>query len=217
VVVSMGTYAASGGYWISSEASEIVAEPATITGSIGVFGGKFALGKALGHYGVDLRGLKVGGDYADSFSPTQPMTPSQSAAFSAWMDRIYQGFVARVAEGRRLPIARVQEIAKGRVWTGAQAKTLGLVDHLGGFYDAVDRAKALSGIKGAARLQSFSAESTPLEAIRRFFGASAQSERIMARALGVLETPAAQAVSSELSDAGLRAQGATVLAPRLVN
>jgi protease-4 len=216
VVVSMGTYAASGGYWISSEASEIVAEPATLTGSIGVFGGKFALGKALGHYGVDLHGLKVGGDYADSSSPNQTMTPSQSAAFSAWMDRIYQGFVARVAEGRHLPSARVQEIAKGRVWTGAQAKTLGLVDHLGGFYDAVDRAKALSGIKGPARLQSFSAESSPLEAIRRLFGASAESARIMAQALGVLETPAAQAVSAELSDARLRAEGATVLAPRLL-
>jgi protease-4 len=216
VVVSMGTYAASGGYWISSQASEIVAEPATLTGSIGVFGGKFALGKALGRYGVDMHGLKVGGDYADAFSPNQTMTPSQTAAFSAWMDRIYQGFVARVAQGRRLPVARVQEIAKGRVWTGAQAKGLGLVDHLGGFYDAVDRAKALGGIKGAARLRSFTAQTSPLEAIRRFFGASAEGARIMAQTLGLLDTPAAQAVSAEVSDARLRSQGALVLAPRLL-
>jgi protease-4 len=216
VVVSMGTYAASGGYWISSQASEIVAEPTTLTGSIGVFGGKFALGKALGHYGVDLRGLKVGGDYADAFSPNSPMTPTQSAAFSAWMDRIYQGFVARVAEGRRLPATRVAEIAKGRVWTGAQAKALGLVDHLGGFYDAVDRAKALGGIKGAARLQAFSAETSPFEAIRRFFGASAAGARIMGGVLGLLDDPSAKAVSAAVSDARLRSEGALVLAPRLL-
>ena len=217
VVVSMGTYAASGGYWISSQASEIVAEPTTLTGSIGVFGGKFALGKALGRYGVDLHGLKVGGDYADAFSPNQPMTASQSAAFSAWMDRIYQGFVSRVAQGRRMPVTQVEEIAKGRVWTGAQAKSLGLVDSLGGFYDAVDRAKALSGIKGRARLQSFSVQTSPLQAIRRLLGASSQSARIMAQALGVLDDPAARALEGEMSDARLRARGASVLAPRLLN
>jgi protease-4 len=215
VVVSMGTYAASGGYWISSQASEIVAEPATLTGSIGVFGGKFALGKALGRYGVDLRGLKVGGDYADSFSPNQPMSASQRAAFSAWMDRIYQGFVARVAEGRRLPVARVEEIARGRVWTGDQAKSLGLVDRLGGFYDAVDQAKALAGIRGSARLQSFTVETSPLEAIRRFFGASSQSARILAGMAGLLQTPLARTLASEGADARLRSDGATVLAPGL--
>ena len=213
VVVSMGTYAASGGYWISSQASEIVAEPSTLTGSIGVFGGKFALGKALGRYGVDLHGLKVGGDYADAFSANQPMTASQRAAFSGWMDHIYQGFVARVAEGRRLPVARVEELAKGRVWTGAQAKSLGLVDSLGGFYDAVGRAKALAGIKGTARLQSFTAQATPLEAIRRFFGASTQGARIMAQALGFLDDPAARSLAGAVSDARLRANGAAVLAP----
>ena len=66
VVVSMGTYGASGGYWISSQANEIVAQPSTLTGSIGVFGGKFVLGDALAKFGVDMRGLKVGGDYADA-------------------------------------------------------------------------------------------------------------------------------------------------------
>jgi protease-4 len=72
-------------------------------------------------------------------------TPDQRAKFAAWMDRIYAGFVSRVAEGRKLPPERVREIAKGRVWTGVQAKQLGLVDELGGFYEAVDKAKAWPG------------------------------------------------------------------------
>jgi protease IV len=216
VVVSMGTYGASGGYWISSQASEIVAEPSTLTGSIGVFGGKVALGDALGRFGVNMRGLKVGGDFADSGSPANPMTPTQTAAFSAWMDRIYGGFVARVAEGRRLPVQQVQAIARGRVWTGAQARALGLVDRLGGFYDAVDRAKALAGLKGSARLVLFNAPSSPLETLRRFLGVSAQGAQLFGMAQAALADPATHALAAEVSDARLRAEGATVLAPRLL-
>ncbi len=144
------------------------------------------------------------------------MTASQTAAATAWIDRIYGGFIARVAQGRRLPIERVQEIAKGRVWTGAQAKDLGLVDHLGGFYDAVDRAKALGGVHGAARLVAFQAEASPLEAIRRFFGLSTEARGLFGAAGAVLAQPAARALEGELVDARLRAQGATVLAPRLL-
>ncbi|MDE2356701.1 MAG: signal peptide peptidase SppA [Alphaproteobacteria bacterium] len=217
VVVSMGTYAASGGYWISSQASEIVAEPTTLTGSIGVFGGKFALGKALGRYGVDLRGLKVGGDFADAFSPDAPMSPSQRAAVSAWMDHIYQGFVARVAEGRHMRPDKVEAIAKGRVWTGAQAKALGLVDHIGDIYDAVDRAKALAHIQGPARLRGFNAEASPLDALRRMLNLEARGVHAAAALGSVLETPAAHATLETLDTANLRAQGSTVLAPRLVD
>jgi protease-4 len=122
VVVSMGSYAASGGYWISSEADWIVAQPSTLTGSIGVFGGKFVLAPALARFGVDMRGISVGGDYSDAFSPTEPFTASQRAAFAASMDKTYDEFVQRVATGRHLPVARVREIARGRVWTGAQGK-----------------------------------------------------------------------------------------------
>ena len=82
VVVSMGAYAASGGYWVSSQADWIVAQPTTLTGSIGVFGGKFVLADALGRFGVDMRGLTVGGEYADAFSPSQSFTPAQRAAFA---------------------------------------------------------------------------------------------------------------------------------------
>ncbi len=215
VVVSMGTYGASGGYWIASDANEIVAEPSTLTGSIGVFGGKFALGDALARFGVDVHGLKVGGDYADALGGGALMTAGQRAAFSSWMDHIYDGFIGRVSEGRRLPPARVREIANGRVWTGAQAKGLNLVDSLGGFYDAVERAKALAGIKGSAKLVAFGGETSSFDAIRRMIGASITGVRAMAGAAEIANTPATRSLGSAIEDARLRAMGATVLAPRL--
>lgn len=217
VVVSMGTYAASGGYWISSQASEIVAQPTTLTGSIGVFGGKFALGEALGRFGVDMRSTTVGGDYSAAFQSGEGFTPQQRAAFSAWMDRIYAGFIQRVAEGRKLPPARVAEIAKGRVWTGADAKALGLVDHIGGFYDAVERARVLAGIKGEPRLKHMRSTASPFEVFERALGVSSSSLKTLAASAWLLGDPRAEAVMDELVQARLRQQGATVLAPTPVD
>ena len=214
VVVSMGTYGASGGYWIASQASEIVAEPTTLTGSIGVFGGKFALGDALAKFGVDMRGVKVGGDYADAEEGASVMTATQRAAFSAWMDQIYGGFIARVSTGRHLPAARVREIANGRVWTGAQAKTLGLVDSLGGFYDAVERAKALAGVKGAVKLVTYGEDDSPFVALRHAIGASITGVRAFSMAVDLADGPEARRMGAALQDTRLRAAGATVLAPR---
>jgi protease-4 len=213
VVVSMGTYGASGGYWVSSDASAIVAEPSTLTGSIGVFGGKFALGPALAKFGVDVRQLGVGGSYAGAYGLGAEFTPQQRAAFSHWMDRIYGNFITRVAEGRKLPVERVREIAKGHVWTGAQAKALGLVDEIGGFYDAVAKAKALAGITGEARLKRMSPNGSPFEALQKMMGVSAASVRTVAAAAGLLSDPRAQGVLDELGQARLRDQGALVLAP----
>jgi len=99
----MGTYGASGGYWVSSQASAIVAQPSTLTGSIGVFGGKFDVGPALARFGVDVRQVGVGGQYAGAFGLGNEFTPAQRAAFSHWMDRIYDNFVARVAAGVHYP------------------------------------------------------------------------------------------------------------------
>jgi protease-4 len=213
VVVSMGDYGASGGYWISSEASAIVAEPSTLTGSIGVFGGKLALGPALARFGVDVRGLKVGGDYAGSGAAGAAMTPTQRAAFGAWLDRIYDGFIRRVAEGRRLPAQRVQEIARGHVWTGAQAKALGLVDQLGGFSDAVARAKALAGVTGQAQIKRFPTQTNPFAALARLLGASADSTRAAATLADAAQDPEVRALLAALRDARLRQAGAAVLAP----
>ena len=215
VVVSMGTYAASGGYWISSSASEIVAQPTTLTGSIGVYGGKFALGDALARFGIDMRSTAVGGEYAAAFGSADGFTPTQRQAFARWMDHIYDGFIARVAEGRKLPADRVRQIAKGRVWTGVQARQLQLVDQLGGYYDAIDRAKALAGIKGEARIRHMNAPGSPFEAFEKLFGVSSTSLRTLAAAGWVMGDPRAAAVMDELATARLRAtpSGAAVLAP----
>jgi protease-4 len=212
VVVSMGTYAASGGYWISSQASGIVAEPSTLTGSIGVFGGKFVLGPALARFGVDTRGLKVGGDFTDAFGVETAMTTTQRAAFSAWMDRIYAGFIQRVADGRHLPPARVRQIAQGRVWTGEQAKALGLVDRLGGFYDAVDYAKTLANLSGPVRLTPFNRTPSPLEALQRLVGGKASDARVATQLDALAASPAGQSLLRAVWQARLREQGATVLA-----
>lgn len=214
VVVSMGTYAASGGYWISSQADAIVAQPSTLTGSIGVYGGKFAIGDALARFGVDTKQLHVGGDYAQAFGSGDGFTPEQRAKFAGWMDRIYAGFVTRVAEGRKLPAARVREIAKGRVWTGEQAKQLGLVDELGGFYQAVDKAKSLAKLNGDVRLKRMDGAPSPFEALERALGVSETSMKTLAAAAWVLGDPRSQAILDEMAHARLRAApgGASVLA-----
>lgn len=213
VVVSMGTYAASGGYWVASEASHIVAEPTTLTGSIGVFGGKFAVGPALARYGVDMRQLEVGSSYSGAFGLGQEFTPEERAAFAGWMDRIYETFITRVAAGRKLPPERVREIARGRVWTGSQALRLGLVDELGGFYQAVDRAKALAKIEGEPHLRRVGPSASPFEALERMLGVQASSARTLAAAAWVFGDPRAERVLDELAQARLREQGAMVLAP----
>ncbi|MFD1190827.1 signal peptide peptidase SppA [Phenylobacterium conjunctum] len=217
VVVSMGTYAASGGYWISSQASAIVAEPTTLTGSIGVYGGKFDLGPALARFGVDVRQTTVGGDYAGAFGMGREFSAADRAAFSRWMDQIYANFITRVAEGRRLPEARVREIAKGRVWTGAQARQLGLVDEIGGFYQAVDKAKALANIQGDVRLRRMTPQSSPFEAFEKALGVSATSARTLAAAAWVLGDPRAQGLLDEMAATRMSGAGATVLAPRTVH
>jgi protease-4 len=213
VVVSMGAYAASGGYWISSEASAIVAQPTTLTGSIGVFGGKFVLGPALERFGVDVRQLNVGGDYAGAFGTGSEMNQAQRAAFAGWMDRIYDNFVARVSEGRKLPAERVREIAKGRIWTGVQARELGLVDEVGGFYQAVDKAKALAGLSGDVRLKRMTTQVSPFQALESAFGVSATSIRTLAAAAWLMGDPRAQGVLDQMAQERLRSSGATVLAP----
>jgi protease-4 len=217
VVVSMGTYAASGGYWISSQASEIIAEPSTLTGSIGVFGGKLVLGPALGRFGIDLHDLTVGGEFAGAYGSAQEFTPKQTAAISSWMDQIYANFVSRVSLGRHLSIARVREIAKGRVWTGADALKLGLVDKLGGLNLAVAEARRLSGIPADAHvtLKMLPSKASPFAAVQHMLGLSASSVKTLAAVSWLLTDPKAQSLISEVTRAQMQATGAgTVLMDR---
>jgi protease-4 len=217
VVVSMGTYAASGGYWISSQASEIVAEPTTLTGSIGVFGGKLVVGPALARFGIDQRDLSVGGEFAGAFGSAAEFTPTQRAAISSWMDRIYNNFVARVAEGRRLPVDKVQTIARGRVWTGEQALKLGLVDKIGDFGLATSEAQRLAGIPVSEHVvvKAVSPKRSPLDVLSHAVGMGSTSLKTLSIALEALSDPLTQAALADIDRLRLQARGgATVLAPR---
>lgn len=214
VVVSMGDYAASGGYWISSEADWIVAQPSTLTGSIGVYGGKFVLADALGRFGVDMREISVGGEFADAYSPDEPFTAEQRATFAASMDQTYEEFVTRVARGRDLPVERVREIARGRVWTGAQARGLGLVDQLGGLNEAVNKAKALAEIPAGTdvRFKRYPTPQSPFEALSDVFGVSSEAARALVMVGSVMSDPQARAMMRQVQTERMRGQGATVLA-----
>ena len=151
VIVSMGPLAASGGYYVSSAADEIVAEPATLTGSIGVLTGKVSIGKSLGLIGVGADEIGVGTN-ALMDSGIEPYTPEQLQNLNAQADTIYEDFMQKVAAGRKLPLAQVQKIAKGRVWTGADAQPRGLVDELGTFWTAVGEVKKRIGVSPDVRL-----------------------------------------------------------------
>jgi protease IV len=145
VVVSMGDVAASGGYFVSMGADVILAEPGTMTGSIGVVSGKQVVDGLVDRLGIGHEGV-AGGRHGLMFSPLQTFTDEEWERLNAWLDRIYDDFTAKVAEGRALPGDRVHEIARGRVWTGADAKDRGLVDELGGLRTALDLARQRAGL-----------------------------------------------------------------------
>ena len=192
VVVSMGPVAASGGYYVSASADEIVANRTTITGSIGVVGAKITFGPALDHYfSVRTETVEVGSELSDWFSPARPFSQAERAAFAGMIDRMYTSFVGLVAEGRDLTPEQAREVAKGRVWTGEQALERRLVDHIGGFMVAVDRAKALAGIEAdqQVQLRFFPEQLTPVQELQRFLGASGQTAEAGARLNAALSDP----------------------------
>lgn len=145
VVASMGSIAASGGYYVSMGADAIVANPGTITGSIGVITGKLVVRDLKDRLGVGSETLRTNAN-ADAWSIDAPFTDEQRARREAEADMFYTDFVERVARGRNLRTEDVDAVARGRVWTGADALERGLVDELGGFRTAVRRAKVLAGL-----------------------------------------------------------------------
>lgn len=150
IVVSMGSYAASGGYWISTYGDRIFAEPTTITGSIGVFGIQFDVQKLANDHGITFDAVKTG-KYADALTISRPKTPEELAILQHMVDWIYDQFITKVSESRKLKRDRVEEIAQGRVWSGSEAKKLGLVDELGGLDAAI--AYAAKSAKLGAKYQ----------------------------------------------------------------
>jgi protease-4 len=145
VVVSMGNLAGSGGYLVATPADKIVAQPGTITASIGVLGGKFLTSGLWGKLGLSWDEVHQGNN-ATMFTGTHDFTPAEWARFQAQLDRVYVDFTGKVADGRKLPKEKVLEIAKGRIWSGQDAKNLGLVDELGGYETALRLAKKAAGI-----------------------------------------------------------------------
>jgi protease IV len=147
VVVSMGSLAASGGYYIAAPAVRIIANPGTITGSIGVLMKFSNVEGLMGKIGMKAFTLKTG-KYKDVGSPVRPMSDQDKAMLQGVIDSAHGQFVKAVAEGRKLPVEEVRQIADGRIFTGEQALALKLVDRLGTLQDAVEEAGKLAGIKG---------------------------------------------------------------------
>ena len=145
VIASMSDVAASGGYYIAAPADAVVAQPGTITGSIGVVAGKLAYGDTLEKFGVNV-GTVTDGEMAGMNSPFAPYSDETRARVQEQVDAVYETFLKRVSDGRGMLIDDVHAIAQGRVWTGRQAKALGLVDELGGMREAVAVAKERAGI-----------------------------------------------------------------------
>src|SRR5262245_1086867 len=159
VIVSMGDVAGSGGYFVAMAADKIVAQPGTITGSIGVLGGKMLTNGFWDKVGLSWDEVHRGAN-ATMWTGIKDYSPVEWAEFQGWLDRVYTDFTSKVAEGRKLPKERVLEIAKGRIWTGEDAKAIGLVDELGGFSMALNLAKKAAGIaeSESVRLRVFPAE-----------------------------------------------------------
>jgi protease-4 len=145
VIVSMGNVAGSGGYYVACSANKIVAHPGTITGSIGVLGGKPVTQKAWNKVGVTWDAVETSKNAA-MFSDLTDYDAEEWARLQAWLDWVYVDFKKRVGEGRGLDDDAVEAVAKGRIWTGERAKGLGLVDELGGFATAIALAKSEAGI-----------------------------------------------------------------------
>jgi protease-4 len=176
IVVSMGDVAASGGYWISMASDEVIADPGTVTGSIGVFALLPSADQALKKLGVNTAGvtttwLGTAGD------PRLPLDPRFAAALQSTVDHIYADFTGRAAQARKTTPQAIDAVGQGRVWTGAQAKERGLVDTLGGFGDAVKSAakRAKLGAEGEYRVSYIEPEPGRLARLLEAVGGTAAS------------------------------------------
>jgi protease-4 len=158
IVASMGDSAASGGYWIAAYADRIMANPATMTGSIGVIMQTANLEELYNTLGVDYNTFKSG-PHKDMGAANRPPTEEERDIFQGMIDHIYAQFVDVVAEGRNMPREKVLELADGRVFTGSQAIELGLVDELGNYYDALAMAQELAGIEGEPVIKTYERQS----------------------------------------------------------
>ncbi|MEM7679395.1 MAG: signal peptide peptidase SppA [Pseudomonadota bacterium] len=186
VYVSMGPTAASGGYWISASADQIFAMPTTLTGSIGVVGGKVSVKKLSDDYGVKWEGLEWG-DAAGLWSVTSPFSQSQREKMERMLTHVYDSFVSRVALGRNLSEQQVENVAKGRVWTGQNAMELGLVDQMGTLHDTLNYAATQLGVQSRGDLDILILP-RPKTRLERLIALLSDSGSVMASLRDVLGT-----------------------------
>ena len=212
VVVSMSEVAASGGYFIAMAADTIVAQPGTITGSIGVISAKPVLGQALDRAGVNTDSVTEGA-HADMFTTSRPYSDEEWEKINGWLDRIYADFTGKVAQGRGMSQDQVHEIARGRVWTGADAAGIGLVDQLGGLNTAMTVAREKASLPEAAPVRLYP-RSHPLDRLRP---PDSSEARPAARAgISGLFAESWGPVSGLAAAAGLSPQGPLMLPGRWV-
>ena len=187
VLASMGSIAASGGFYVAMGAEKVFANPGTLTGSIGVISEFPNVTGFLRWAGVDMRTITAG-KMKDAGSPFREMTPDERAYLQAMLNDVHDQFIAAVVESRKLSDEEVRKVADGRVFTGRKAKELKLVDELGGLQDAVREAGKLAGLKGEPRME-YPSKERPL--FRAMFGDEAQSlvHALAARAAEVLAAP----------------------------
>jgi protease-4 len=173
VIVSMSDVAASGGYYIAMPADAIVAEPSTLTGSIGVVLTKFVIDGTLKKLGMNMEGVSQG-RYADIYSPVRPFSPEERAKIAETMQATYDAFVEKAAQGRNTTPERIDAIGQGRVWTGRQARQIGLVDELGGLQRALAIAKQRAKIAQDSEVQLvvYPQRKSFFEVLRDPFGAT---------------------------------------------
>ena len=207
VVASMGAVAASGGYYVSMGADAIVANPGTITGSIGVITGKLVARGLKDRLGVGSDAVRTNAN-ADAWSINAPFTPEQHAQVEAEADLFYDDFVQRVADGRHLSVEAVDAVARGRVWTGADALEHGLVDELGGLRTAIRRAKVLAGLDQDDKVRIVGYPSSSLWELLRPLPSSQPAAASLPDALGALIT---QSVVGIIEQAERSLTGASVL------
>jgi protease-4 len=198
VVVSMGDVAASGGYLISAPADVIVAQPGTITGSIGVILGKPVLREMFGRAGVSTDTVAEGTN-ATMFSSSRPFSDSEWDRINVWLDAVYADFTDKVASGRRMAPDRVHELARGRVWTGADAVANGLADETGGMYDAIAIARKRAGLPDDAPVRVYP-RLGPLDQLRPAESSEVRPAAFARFGTGALPAAAGNALAALFAD-----------------
>jgi protease-4 len=199
VIASMSDVAASGGYYISMPAHAIVAEPATLTGSIGVVMVKFVIDGTLDKMGINVEPVTQG-RYADLYSPIRPFSPEERARVQQHMQATYDAFVEKAAAGRNTTPERIDAVAQGRVWTGRQAKQIGLVDELGGLQRALAVAKERAKLDPDAEVELilYPPKKTFYEALADPFGSVDRGAALLSAMLGFRDPRTLQTLTAPL-------------------